>query len=161
MIRAFWERILYAEAMMIWLLRHGEAEDGAGKPDADRALTEKGERQSLDAGAALKKLGVRIDVCLTSPKERAKATAELTCKPLGASVEEDGRLAGGDFDPFALAAGRGEVLLVGHEPDFSHAVFVATGAQVKMKKGGLAAIDDGQLHILLRPKDLRAIASAA
>jgi phosphohistidine phosphatase len=145
---------------MICLLRHGDAEDGAGKPDADRALTKKGERQSLDAGAALKQLGVKIDACLTSPKERAKASAELACKPLGVSVEEDGRLAGGDFDPFALAAGRGEVLLVGHEPDFSHAVFVATGGHVKMKKGGLAAIDGGQLHALLRPKDLRGIASS-
>jgi hypothetical protein len=29
---------------------------------------------------------------------------------------------------------------------------------VKMKKGGIAAIDDHMLHILLRPKDLKAIA---
>ena len=57
---------------MIWLLRHGDAEDGAGKPDAERELTEKGERQSRDAGKALKALGVELDVCLTSPKVRAK-----------------------------------------------------------------------------------------
>ena len=50
---------------MIWLLRHGDAEDGAGKPDAERELTEKGERQSRDAGRALKALGVELDVCLT------------------------------------------------------------------------------------------------
>ena len=60
---------------MIWLLRHGDAEDGAGKPDAERELTEKGERQSRDAGKALKALGVEFDVCLTSPKVRAKRTA--------------------------------------------------------------------------------------
>jgi hypothetical protein len=29
---------------------------------------------------------------------------------------------------------------------------------VKMKKGGIAAIDDHMLHVLLRPKDLNAIA---
>jgi phosphohistidine phosphatase len=143
---------------MIWLLRHGDAEDGGGKPDAERELTEKGERQSRDAGLALKELGVELDACLSSPKLRAKATAELACEPLGVEVELDDRLAGGEFDPLELAAGRGEVMLVGHEPDFSTAVAMVTGSRVKMRKGGVAAIDDHLLHLLLRPKDLRAIA---
>jgi phosphohistidine phosphatase len=143
---------------VIWLLRHGDAEDGAGKADADRELTEKGEQQSVNAGRALKKVGVELDVCLTSPKLRAKRTAELACDVLGAEVEVDDRLAGGDFDPLELAAGRGEVLLVGHEPDFSGAVALVTGSRVKMKKGGIAAIDAHLLHVLLRPKDLKAIA---
>ena len=143
---------------MIWLLRHGDAEDGEGKPDSDRELTEKGERQSVAAGKALKALGVELDVCLTSPKVRAKRTAELACEQLGVDVEDDDRLAGGDFDPAEVAAGRGEVMLVGHEPDFSQAVALATGSRVKMKKGGVAAIDDHVLHVLLRPKDLKEIA---
>ena len=45
---------------MIWLLRHGEAEDAAAD-DAARRLTPKGERQSRAAGAALAALGVEID----------------------------------------------------------------------------------------------------
>jgi phosphohistidine phosphatase len=143
---------------LIWLLRHGDAEDGVGTPDAERDLTEKGERQSRDAGQALKQLGVQLDVCLTSPKVRSKRTAELACEILGVPVEEDDRLAGGDFDPLELAAGRGEVMLVGHEPDFSSAVALVTGSRAKMKKGGIAGIDDHILHTLLRPKDLRAIA---
>ena len=143
---------------MIWLLRHGDAEDGEGKPDTERDLTEKGERQSRDAGRALKRLGVQIDVCLTSPKVRSRRTAELACEELGVPVEEDERLKGGDFDPLEVAAGRGEAMLVGHEPDFSQAVALATGSRVKMKKGGIAAIDDHILHLLLRPKDLKAIA---
>jgi phosphohistidine phosphatase len=144
--------------MVVWLLRHGDAEDGAGKPDADRELTEKGERQSIAAGQALKKLGVKLDVCLTSPKVRAKKTADLACQPLDCPVEEDDRLAGGDFDPLELAAGRGEVMLVGHEPDFSSAIALVTGSRVKMKKGGIAAFDDHTLHVLMRPRDLREIA---
>jgi phosphohistidine phosphatase len=144
---------------MIWLLRHGDAEDGGGKPDAERDLTEKGERQSRAAGRALKNLAVEIEVCLTSPKVRARRTAELACEALGAPIEEDDRLAGGDFDPMEVAAGRDEVMLVGHEPDFSSAVANATGSRVKFKKGGIAAIDDHLLHLLMRPKDLKAIAS--
>jgi len=143
---------------VIWLLRHGDAEDGEGKPDAERELTEKGESQSVNAGRALKALGVKLDVCLTSPKVRAERTAELACESLDCAVEVDDRLAGGDFDPLEVAAGRGEVMLVGHEPDFSQAVALATGSRVKMKKGGIAAIDDHILHVLLRPKDLKEIA---
>src|SRR4029453_12881585 len=101
---------------MIWLLRHGDAEAGEGKPDAERDLTEKGERQPTAAGQALKALGAELDVCLTSPKARARRTAELACEALGTPIEEDDRLAGGDFDPLDLAAGRGGAVLVGDQP---------------------------------------------
>jgi phosphohistidine phosphatase len=142
---------------MIWLLRHGEAEDGS--PDAARKLTEKGERQSRAAGAALKKLGVKLDGCLASPKVRAADTAKLACEELDVEVQLDPKLAGGPFDPGELTAGIGDdVLLVGHDPDFSMAVHSLTGAQVRMKKGGLAGVHKGELKVLLRPAELEAIA---
>lgn|SRR5512134_169976 len=143
---------------MIWLLRHGDAEAGEGKPDAERELTDKGRRQARDAGKALAALGVKLDCCLSSPKVRSRDSAGLACEALGVEVELDDRLAGGDFDPLELAAGRGEVMLVGHEPDFSGAIALVTGSRVKMKKGGIAALDDHVLHLLLRPKDLSKIA---
>jgi len=146
---------------MIWLLRHGDAEDGAGKPDAERELTEKGRAQSRDAGAALRALGVELEACLSSPKARARDTAALACEPFGLEIEVAERLRGGDFDPLELGAGRGEVLLVGHEPDFSRAIALATGSRVKLKKGGVAAIDEHLLHALLRPADLSAIAGGS
>ncbi len=59
----------------------------------------------------------------------------------------------------SLESSRGNVLLVGHEPDFSGEVGRLTGASVKLKKGGLAIIDGSTLVALLRPKDLAAIAS--
>jgi phosphohistidine phosphatase len=143
--------------LVIWLLRHGEAEDAA-EDDPSRRLTEKGERQSRTAGLALAKLGVELDACLTSPKVRARDTARLACEALGVEVEEAESLRGGDFDPDEVAAGRGNVLLVGHEPDFSRAIQRATGAGIDMKKGGLAAIEDGLLLSLLRPRQIREIA---
>jgi phosphohistidine phosphatase len=142
---------------MIWLLRHGEAEQGS--PDAERRLTEKGERQSRNAGLALERLGVTIDACLASPKVRAADTARLACEALGVEVRLEPKLAGGPFDPEALATGLGEnVLLVGHDPDFSAAVHSLTGAQVRMKKGGLAGLERGELKVLMRPLELEAIA---
>ena len=143
---------------VIWLLRHADAEDDAAD-DASRRLTEKGERQSRIAGQAMAKLGVELDACLSSPKVRAVATAEIATAELGGlEVEVADALRGGDFDPAELAAGRGDVLLVGHEPDFSRAVQLATGARVELKKAGIAAIEDGVLLVLLRPAQLRAIA---
>ena len=142
---------------MIWLLRHGEAEDAA-ESDAARRLTDKGERQSRDAGRALARLGVELDLCLTSPKVRALQTAELACEELAVPVAVTDALRGGTFDAEELASGHGEVLLVGHEPDFSRAVQLATGARIDLKKGGVAAIEDGVLTCLLRPKQLREIA---
>lgn len=144
---------------MIWLLRHAHAEDGS--PDAERPLSAKGEQQARTVGAALAALGVELDACLTSPKVRARETARLVCEPLGIEPWEERALRGGPFDPTDVAAGHGEsVLLVGHEPDFSMAVHDATGAQVRMPKAGLAAIDRGELKLLLRPQELAAIARA-
>lgn len=143
---------------MIWLLRHGDAEDVA-EDDASRRLTGKGERQSRAAGAALAALGVSIDCCLTSPKVRAEQTARLASEALGCEVETTEALRGGDFDPVELTAGRGTCLLVGHEPDLSRALTFATGARVVFKKGGLAAIDDATLISLLRPGQIARIAA--
>lgn len=142
---------------MIYLLRHGEAEDAASD-DAARRLTEKGERQARDAGRALRALGVEIDACLTSPKVRARETARLAGEALGIELEETEALRGGPFDALELAAGRGDVLLVGHEPDFSAEVGRLTGANLKLKKGGIAVVDGSTLVALWRPKELHRIA---
>lgn len=144
---------------MIYLLRHGDAEEGTGD-DAARRLTPKGERQALAAGRALKILGAEVETCLTSPKVRAADTARLTCEALGLEPEVTEELRGGPFDSLALTAGRGNTLLVGHEPDFSGEVARLTGAHVKLRKGGLAIVDGGTLLALLRPKDLAAIAAS-
>jgi phosphohistidine phosphatase len=142
---------------MIWLLRHGDAEDGS--PDSERPLTKKGRDQARAAGAALAKLDVKIDACLTSPKVRADETAKLACEAVGVEAQHEPKLAGGPFDAEQLAAGLGDVLLVGHDPDFSMAIHTMTGAQVRMKKGGLAAVERGELVALMRPAELAAIAS--
>jgi phosphohistidine phosphatase len=144
---------------MIWLLRHGDAAEGS--PDAERPLTDKGREQSRSAGAALKAIGVELDACLTSPKVRAAETARLACEQVGdVEPQLEPKLAGGPFDADALAAGLGDdVLLVGHDPDFSAAVHSLTGAQVRMKKGGLAGVDRGELIVLMRPRELKQLSS--
>ena len=142
------------------MLRHGEAADGS--PDSERPLTPKGEEQARAAGRALAALDVEPGACLTSPKLRAADTARITCEQLnGLEAILEPKLAGGPFDAESLAAGLGDnVLLVGHDPDFSMAIHRMTGAQVRLKKGGLAAVQKGELIVLLRPRELIAIAGA-
>jgi phosphohistidine phosphatase len=143
---------------VIYLLRHGDAEKGDGDDDA-RRLTAKGERQARTAGRALAALGADLDACLTSPKLRAAETARLACEPLGLEPEVAEELRGGGFDSLALAAGRGDVLLVGHEPSLSDEVARLTGGRVKLRKGGIAIVDGSTLIALLRPGDLDRIAA--
>jgi phosphohistidine phosphatase len=144
---------------VIYLLRHGDAERGDGD-DAKRRLTDKGERQSAAAGRALAALGTKVDTCLTSPKVRAADTARLACQALGIEPEVAAELSGGGFDSVSLSTGRGEVMLVGHEPDFSNEIARLTGARAKLRKGGLAIVDGNTLLALLRPDELAAIAAS-
>ena len=62
-------------APQLWLLRHGEAVPHDSKPDPERELTARGERQAFAAGTALARLGVEFDACYTSPKVRAPASS--------------------------------------------------------------------------------------
>src|SRR5437588_217057 len=143
---------------MLWLLRHAEAADG--EPDDQRPLTERGIRQAEAAGRALTRLGISVEACLSSPKLRAVQTAQLACEPLGMEVTIEPALSGEPFDVHDLTAGLGDVLLVGHDPSFSMLLHNLTGAQARMKKGGLAGVDEGELVVLLRPKELSAIAAS-
>jgi phosphohistidine phosphatase len=143
---------------MLWLLRHAEAADGF--PDDERPLTEPGRRHAEAVGRALARLGVSIDICLTSPKLRAVETAELACEPLGIEIRREPALGGEPFDVHELTAGLGDLLLVGHDPSFSLTLHDLTGAQARMRKGGLAGIAKGELLVLMRPNELLAIAAA-
>lgn len=167
-------------ARQLWLLRHADAEPHGTRPDSDRRLTERGERQARAAGRALGRMGVAFDAVLASPKERALRTAALALE----SWNEDGAgtaapppeielhaplRSGFDAqDALALLAGLGgggRVLAVGHEPDLSGVVAALTGARIDLKKGGLAVVGSagaaGELVLLLRPAELALIAGLA
>ncbi len=152
-------------ASFLWMLRHGEAvPHGSTADDGDRGLTPKGEHQSRTAGLALARAGAEFDACYTSPKVRAAETARLAAEALGVPVTEVAEIA----EDFGAKAARalaeahdGNVLVVGHEPDFSQVVYDLTGARVDFKKGGVALVKLGsspQLLVLLRPTEIIAMA---
>jgi phosphohistidine phosphatase len=156
-------------AAQLWLLRHGEAVPHESKPDTDRELTPRGERQSIAAGKGLAALGVEFDACYTSPKVRARETARLACEALNIDPVEDDVLADGfgRDDALELLLRHGadaRVLVVGHEPSFSQVVYDLTGGRIDFKKGGVAAVRaeraGGELLTLLRPRELESLARA-
>jgi phosphohistidine phosphatase SixA len=133
----------------LYLLRHADAGDpGAWHGDDDlRPLSDKGVRQAERMGRHLARIGFEPDAILTSPRLRARQTADVVATALGREVAEEPRLADG-LSPSIVAsllADAGDpqrAVLVGHDPDFSELLATLTGAsEVPMKKGALARLD--------------------
>lgn len=156
-----------AAATELHLLRHGHAGDPEGwtGDDAARPLSAKGEGQAERLGAFLATVGFRPDAIVSSPKLRARQTAEIVAGHLGTEIRLDDRLASA-FDAAAVDSILADLgnptrpVLVGHDPDFSELLgFLAGTDRVTMKKGAFARIDvrgpmtsgDGTLRWLVPP----------
>lgn len=130
-------------------LRHAHAGDPMkwDGDDADRPLSGKGRDQADRLARHLAAIGFQPDVILTSPKARARQTAELVADRLGVRLTVDERLAG----PVTLAALEGVLadagdpgrpVIVGHDPDFSDLLALLIGAsEIPMRKGAMARVD--------------------
>jgi phosphohistidine phosphatase len=133
----------------LYLLRHAHAGDPEGwtGDDAARPLSSKGEGQADRLGAFLAGAGFKPDAIVTSPKLRARQTADIVAHHLGLEVREDERLAGG-FDGSTVDAILADLsrperpVLVGHDPDFSDLLGELVGTSgLTMKKGAFARVD--------------------
>lgn len=141
-------RFASSGTVRVHLLRHahaGNAFEWIGDDDA-RPLTDKGRQQSQRLGAFLGAHGVRPDVIVSSPLVRAQQTAEIVAGVLDMTVKTDGHLGSG-FGKRELWAlldetGAREVMLVGHDPDFSLLLaYLIDAAGIGLKKGALATVD--------------------
>jgi phosphohistidine phosphatase len=133
----------------LYLLRHGHAGDPEGwtGDDAARPLSAKGKGQAERLGTFLAGVAFRPDAIVSSPKLRARQTAEIVAGHLGAEVHLDERLGGG-FDATAVDAiladlgGPSRPVLVGHDPDFSELLgWLVRADGLTMKKGAFARVD--------------------
>jgi phosphohistidine phosphatase len=132
--------------MLIYFLRHGEADwPDWKKPDDERPLTEKGKKEMHQVGAFLANLSVKPDVVLTSPLPRASQTAEIAAGYVDAKCVEEKSLAPGfgrsELKKIVKKRGAKDIILVGHDPDFSKTVGKLTGARVKLAKAGVALVE--------------------
>jgi phosphohistidine phosphatase len=154
--------------MVLFFLRHGLADRAAWDgPDELRPLTPEGKERMAAEAAAMKAFGLDLDLILTSPLTRAYQTAEIAASliPSQNGVAVDDRLRPG-FGIATLAAilvdysDLDNLMVVGHEPDFSEVIgSLIGGGQVNVKKGSLARVDlynsappQGELMWLIPPK---------
>jgi len=162
--------------MNLYIVRHGDAVELPPQgQDADRSLSERGFKEMRLVGEGLRRLGVQVDVILTSPYLRARQSAELIASALGkeGQVQARDELAPGcDLSRLRAAlssfADVGSVMVVGHQPDCGAIVDeLCSLSGTPMKKGAVAFINlrgelapgGGSLVWLKEPKDL--IASCA
>ena len=156
--------------MQIYLLRHGIAEDGGGKPDPDRALTQEGKRKLREVLRVAARAGIAPALIVSSPYRRALETAQIAAEELGykdeilrtqALIPSATTVAA--WDEIRLHLDRASILLAGHEPLFGLLgayLLGAPEAQIDFKKGALMAIEmppgrsrpRGVLKWLLTPK---------
>ena len=135
--------------VQLFLLRHADAGDPEAWTggDAERPLSPKGEAQAERLATFLHGVRLGVDAVISSPKVRARRTAEIVADGLGASVRIDDRLAGGVRastvdNVLRDADSPRRVMIVGHDPDFSELLATLSGAAgLTMKKGALARVD--------------------
>ncbi len=72
--------------MEIYLVRHGAAYEK--EEDPERHLNNDGVNQCHLTGRALKRLDIQFDLVVSSPKVRARQTAEIIAEEVGYSREE-------------------------------------------------------------------------
>ncbi len=135
--------------MELYFFRHGHAEDAQG-PDFDdfaRKLTDKGVERTKAAARALQKLGVKPARIYTSPRLRARQTADILSSALGVTPEAREEVNFG-FNPQLIPVLINDlpndlaVMFVGHEPDLSITVgALVGGGEIEMKKGSVVRVD--------------------
>jgi phosphohistidine phosphatase len=169
--------------MRIYLIRHSNAVDIEAadlEPDDQRPLSEKGREKMKNIALALKALGVKPNLIVSSPYVRAEQSAQilkkvLECKkdlaineslvPLGNANNIIGEI----NEKYSVD----ELILVGHEPCLSGLIGVlvtsAPEILITLKYGGVCCLSVDDLRMqrvaamewLLTPKILSTIARSS
>ena len=160
----------------LYLVRHAiaEARGDAWPDDSKRPLTEEGMSRFRKSARGLSRLGVSLDVILTSPLVRARQTADI----LGAVFEQrphivavESLIPGGSYQSLLTDlekhSKRTQIALVGHEPGIGELAARLAGSRhpFEFKKGAICRIDvdslppagPGKLRWFITPRILRSI----
>ena len=160
----------------VYLIRHGVAEErgDAWPDDTKRPLTDDGMDRLRKEARGLARLGVVVDVMLTSPLVRTRQTAEIVASeldPRPSIVNAESLAPGGTFQSVVVDlekhSKKSRIALVGHEPSIGELAARLIGSRhpIEFKKGAVCRIDveslppagAGSLRFLLPPKVLRSI----
>ncbi len=148
--------------MDLYILRHAEAverEKFKRVHDADRPLTENGIKKMKKIAQAMLHLGLEFDAILSSPYMRAKDTAQIVgeafeCKSI-IKLTPHLVIAGSPADLVKQIneeySGKGQILLVGHEPYLSNLISVLISGRedvfIKLRKSGICKLSVEKLRL--------------
>jgi phosphohistidine phosphatase len=160
----------------LYIIRHGVAEErgDAWPDDTKRPLSEEGMERLRKSARGLERLGVWIDVILTSPLVRTRQTAEIVASafdPRPTIVTIDSLAPEGTYTSLVADlekhARKSRIALVGHEPGIGElaARLIGSRHSFEFKKGAVCRIDveeippsgPGDLRWMLTPKILASI----
>jgi phosphohistidine phosphatase len=160
----------------LYLIRHAiAAERGDEFPDdAKRPLTADGAAKMRKAVRGMVRLGINVDVILTSPLVRSRQTAEIVAAAFGDRppiVAVDSLAPGGSYQAvlsdLEKQSRRSHIAIVGHEPALGELAGRLSGSRhpFEFRKGGVCRIDvealpptgPGALRWFATPKILRSI----
>jgi phosphohistidine phosphatase len=160
----------------LYLIRHGVAErrGEAWPDDSKRPLTQDGMSKLRKSARALKRIGVVLDMIVTSPLVRTRQTAEIVAGALDPHphiVTAESLAPGGTvaavLSDLEKHAKRERIAIVGHEPGIGELAARLIGSRhpIPFKKGAVCRIDleglppagPGDLRWFLTPRILRAI----
>jgi phosphohistidine phosphatase len=160
----------------LYLVRHAVAEERGDEwpDDAKRPLSDDGASRMRKAARGLDRLGVTLDVVVTSPLVRARQTAELVAgamNPKPPIVAAESLAPGGTYQEIIAdlekQARRTRIAIVGHEPGIGEFASRLIGSRhsIEFKKGAICRIDvdalppsgPGDLRWFMTTKILRGI----
>lgn len=168
--------------MEIYVIRHGISEPLGHDndfSDEKRNLTDEGRNRMRETARGLRKLGVEVDLLMTSPFARAVETADIIAAAIGVGkkeIQQSANLAPGASAEALFAEIKGQsgvesIAIVGHQPDLGgliSRIIQSSAPSIQLKKGGACCVNvtetvpslRGDLVWLLTPRQLRFIARA-
>jgi phosphohistidine phosphatase len=135
------------EIMELYLMQHGEALPK--EVDPNRPLSPEGEEQVRIAGLALVRLGVRLERIVSSPKKRARQTAQAIADAIGVVGEIPALEALEPLTPpeetllaIENVGDAGSILLAGHLPSLSEVAAYLMNCQspIAFRMGGIGCL---------------------
>ena len=145
--------------MNLYIVRHAIAVEH-GTPgyedDSQRPLTDNGRKKMKKISRSLDRLGLQLDVILTSPYVRARDTAKILADRFSMTDKiyfSENLIPPGNFEALVFEIHEkydlANVALVGHEPMLSSLIsWLTTGeteARIMLKKGGVAFLSSDSL----------------
>ena len=161
--------------MEIYLMQHGP--NLSKDEDPEEPLSPDGKRQVSKAAKAIKRMGLKFDVIIASPKTRSQQTAALVAETVGFPVEgimETQKIkamtpAEETIAYLAQFNEKDSILIAGHLPSLAEvaSALLTSGskATIQFERGGIGRIDveklpthDGKLRWYLTPAQLELMA---